>query len=167
LEKRVQEEARRVDWAIGACWFIPAAVHQKVGELDANLFMYGEDLDYCWRIRRAGAGVVGMPKIKVIHHGNVSGAQKWGEQRLIKTHQVVIYFWMKHFGPYYIFIMAPIRILYYLLQAINGFVKSIFKTADSPGPDYQKQWLHAVALVQACFDRSAWPFYRAAWKRQA
>ncbi len=167
LRKRVNGEARSVDWAIGACWFIPAAVHQKVGELDANLFMYGEDLDYCWRIHRAGADVVWVPAIQVIHHGNVSGAQKWGARRLIKTHQVVIYFWMKHFGPHYVFIMAPIRIMYYLLQAVSGFVKSLFNAAGSQGSSHQEQWLHAVALVQACFDRSVWPFYRAAWKRRA
>ncbi|MGH7598746.1 MAG: glycosyltransferase family 2 protein [bacterium] len=167
LRKPVKGEARSVDWAIGACWFIPAAVYQKVGGLDANLFMYGEDLDYCWRMHRAGADVIWAPAIQVIHHGNVSGAQKWGERRLIKTHQVVIYFWMKHFGPHYVFIMAPIRMMYYLLQAARDFAKSIFKAADSQGPSYQNHCLHAIALVQACFDRSAWPFYRAAWKRQA
>lgn len=159
LRKRVKTEARRVDWAIGACWFIPAALHQKVGELDANFFMYGEDLDYCWRIHRAGADVVWTPAIQVIHHGNVSGAQKWADQRLVKTYQGLIYFWMKHFGWFYAWLMALIRMSYILLGAAGDFVKSLIGTRVAQPAGHRERLRQSAAFARAFLDRSSWRFH--------
>lgn len=167
LRKRVQRKARRVDWAIGACWFIPAAVHQKVGELDANFFMYGEDLDYCWRINQAGDDVVWTPAIQVIHHGNVSGAQKWADERLFKTYQGLIYFWMKHFGLFYTWLMALIRMSYILLGAAGDFVKALFGTRVSQPAGYRERLRQSAAFARACLDRNSWRFHHSIRRHRA
>jgi GT2 family glycosyltransferase len=167
LRKRMKTEARRVDWAIGACWFIPAAVHQKVGELDANFFMYGEDLDYCWRIHRAGASVVWAPAIHVIHHGNVSGLQKWADDRLFKTYQGLIYFWMKHFGLLYAWLMALIRMSYILIGAADDFIKALIEARVSQPAGYREGLRQSAAFTRALFDRSSWRFHLSSRRHRA
>lgn len=131
-----------VDWAIGACWFIPRNVFQVVGELDSNFFMYGEDLDYCWRLHQTDFRVVWIPGIRVIHYGNISGQQKWGNQRSVKGHQAVIHFWLKNFNLPYTVVMIAIVMSYILTKAIFTLNRELLS--------------QIIALAQACLDKSTW-----------
>jgi GT2 family glycosyltransferase len=72
---------RRVDWAVGAAWLIRREALDEVGPLDDSLFMYAEDLEWCWRLRDAGWEVWFTPEAVVRHIGNVSGAQQFGERQ--------------------------------------------------------------------------------------
>jgi GT2 family glycosyltransferase len=72
---------RRVDWAVGAAWLIRREALDQVGLLDESLFMYAEDLEWCWRARDAGWEVWFTPDAVVRHIGNVSGAQQFGERQ--------------------------------------------------------------------------------------
>ncbi|HVV75183.1 MAG TPA: glycosyltransferase family 2 protein [Mycobacteriales bacterium] len=69
---------RRVDWAVGAAWLLRREAIKAIGELDDSLFMYAEDLEWCWRAHDAGWEVWFTPDAVVRHIGNVSGAQRFG-----------------------------------------------------------------------------------------
>jgi N-acetylglucosaminyl-diphospho-decaprenol L-rhamnosyltransferase len=45
---------RRVDWASGALWVVPATVWRELGGFDERYFMYCEDTDFCLRLQLAG-----------------------------------------------------------------------------------------------------------------
>jgi GT2 family glycosyltransferase len=75
------DEERRVDWAVGAALLLRRAALADVGQLDESLFMYAEDLDWCWRARDAGWEIWFTPSAVVRHVGNVSGAQRYGDER--------------------------------------------------------------------------------------
>lgn len=47
-----------VDWLSGACIVVRREVIDRVGPLDGSFFMYGEDMDWCRRIKAAGGRVV-------------------------------------------------------------------------------------------------------------
>jgi GT2 family glycosyltransferase len=72
---------RQVGWAVGAALLLRREAVQQVGPFDASLFMYAEDLDWCWRARRAGWEVWFTPAAVVRHVGNASGAQRYGTER--------------------------------------------------------------------------------------
>lgn len=147
-----------VDWAIAACWFMPKPLYQAVQGLDENFFMYGEDLDFCWRVWQAGFQIVLVPDIEVTHFGNVSGQQKWGNQRLSRTYRSLVYFWMKHFAPLNIVIMMLVRLAYLLVGGLVDFVKRLFTTGSSPAR--RRAWPEEiVAFSHACLDRAAWRAY--------
>jgi GT2 family glycosyltransferase len=67
--------AREVDWAVGAAWLLRREAVDAVGRLDETLFMYGEDVEFCLRLRRAGWSVWFEPAAVVRHVGNASGTQ--------------------------------------------------------------------------------------------
>jgi GT2 family glycosyltransferase len=69
---------RRVDWAVGAAWLVRREALDQIGLLDESLFMYAEDLEWCWRARDAGWEVWFTPGAVVRHIGNQSGAQRFG-----------------------------------------------------------------------------------------
>ena len=73
--------ARQVDWAIGAALLIPRQAIEAVGLLDESFFMYAEDLEWCWRAHDRGWYVWFEPGAVVVHVGNASGVQAYGERR--------------------------------------------------------------------------------------
>jgi GT2 family glycosyltransferase len=48
---------------------------QAAGLLDEGYFMYAEEVDWCWRIQRAGWPFFCVPTAHVIHHGGASTRQ--------------------------------------------------------------------------------------------
>lgn len=63
------DQPREVDWLTGACLIVRAEAARQVGFYDAALFpgLYGEDLEWCWRMRRAGWQVLFDPQALVTH----------------------------------------------------------------------------------------------------
>jgi GT2 family glycosyltransferase len=48
----------------------------RVGLLDERFFMYGEDLDWCWRMKEAGWTVRYLPSVVVRHQHGVAGRKR-------------------------------------------------------------------------------------------
>lgn len=65
------EETTRVDWVSGSFMFWRRAVFEELGGFDEEYFMYGEDVDLCWRAHRAGWGVGYVPAASVTHVGGM------------------------------------------------------------------------------------------------
>ncbi|HEX7167670.1 MAG TPA: glycosyltransferase family 2 protein [Acidimicrobiales bacterium] len=56
-----------VDWVSGSCFLIRRETFDAIGGFDEAFFMYAEDVDLCWRARRAGWTVVYEPHGRVVH----------------------------------------------------------------------------------------------------
>jgi GT2 family glycosyltransferase len=57
-----------VDAVVGACMLLRTSVIREVGLLDEQFFMYGEDLDWAYRIKQYGWRIVYHPAVIVWHH---------------------------------------------------------------------------------------------------
>ncbi|MBI1289119.1 MAG: glycosyltransferase [Flavobacteriales bacterium] len=62
-------DAREVFWATGACMFVRGSVYKELGGLDDDFFAHMEEIDLCWRIKRAGYKVMVEPQSVVYHVG--------------------------------------------------------------------------------------------------
>ncbi len=67
------EKQSDIDWVMGACMILRRDVYLKVGGLNTDYFMFGEDMEWCYRMRQAGYRVLYVPASKVMHHFNKSG----------------------------------------------------------------------------------------------
>jgi N-acetylglucosaminyl-diphospho-decaprenol L-rhamnosyltransferase len=82
----------------GAFMMVTRRVLDEIGTLDERFFMYGEDLDLCYRCRLAGYRVVYDGRYSIIHYKGRSSAQHYrvlSRQIFIATEQ----FYQKHFNP--------------------------------------------------------------------
>lgn len=61
------DETYPVDAVSGSFMMLRREVYEKVGGLDEAFFMYGEDLDWCYRIQQAGYRVYYVPRTQIIH----------------------------------------------------------------------------------------------------
>ena len=66
------ERPGRVDWLSGACLLVRRSTLEAVGGLDEGFFLYVEDIDFCWRVSRAGLDVVYSPDAVCVHEGGRS-----------------------------------------------------------------------------------------------
>ena len=77
------DRERAVPWAVGAALLMRRDAIDTVGGFDERFFMYAEDLEWCWRVRRQGWEVWFDPNAVVRHVGNASGTQSYGERRTV------------------------------------------------------------------------------------
>lgn len=64
-----------IDFALGASLMVRRESLAAAGLLDEGYFMYAEEVDWCWRIQRAGWPFWCVPAAQVIHHGGASTRQ--------------------------------------------------------------------------------------------
>lgn len=65
-----------IDSGSGACLLLRRDLFERLGGFDPRFFMYGEDLDLCWRIRELGFRVWYEPAARVIHGKGQSSRQE-------------------------------------------------------------------------------------------
>ena len=68
---KTSENIKQPDWLTGCALLIRNDVIRKIGLLNESLFMYYEDVDYSFRIKKAGYSLIYYPK-SVIYH--IAGA---------------------------------------------------------------------------------------------
>ncbi len=56
-------------WAAGAAFFIRAELFHQFGGFDGDYFAHNEEIDLCWRLKRAGYSVWCFPESVVYHLG--------------------------------------------------------------------------------------------------
>ncbi|HUP87689.1 MAG TPA: glycosyltransferase family 2 protein [Acidimicrobiales bacterium] len=66
------DAAADVDWVSGACFVIRRRCWDAIAGFDEAYFMYAEDVDLCWRARRAGWDVAYEPSAHAIHAQGIS-----------------------------------------------------------------------------------------------
>lgn len=64
--------AREVDWVTGASVMFRAEALREVGLFDEGIFLYHEEIELMWRLRRAGWTVASEPLSRVRHVGGAS-----------------------------------------------------------------------------------------------
>lgn len=85
---------REVDWVSGAVFMINAKILTQAQVLDENIFMYGEEVEWCYRIKKSGFKIIYTPEAKVYH---LKGGSSSGETAgIVKEFEGIIYFYRKH-----------------------------------------------------------------------
>jgi len=110
-----------IDSPSGAFYLTKKIILDKVGAFDEAFFMYGEDLDLSFRIKKAGYRIIYYPKEKVIHHKYQSGFRAKDKNIKAKTkghfYQVMKIFYKKHYEKKYPKIFSSL--VYIVISLIN------------------------------------------------
>ena len=96
-----EDEIAEVDSVMGAFLMISRQALKKVGLLDERFFMYGEDLDWCWRVKEAGLKVMYYPKTEIVHYKG-SASRKASTKALYEFHRAMQLFFNKHYKKDYL-----------------------------------------------------------------
>jgi GT2 family glycosyltransferase len=95
----------RIGWTWGTALLARREAVEQAGPLPEDFFMYGEDLEWCLRMRRHGWETWFCPEAEVVHLGSRSSAQRWDEggrterilegiDRAVRLHRGCAYAWL-------------------------------------------------------------------------
>ena len=87
------DRPRNVPWAFAAFVLIRRDAFDTVGGFGRDLWMYADDLDLAWRLRKRGWSVWYEPSARVIHHGGAATLATFGDARTA-TRMAATYAWM-------------------------------------------------------------------------
>lgn len=71
-EQALPSEPAATPTVSGACFAMRRAAFLEIGGFDEGYFLHVEDIDLCWRVRRAGGEVVFAPAAQAVHVGGTS-----------------------------------------------------------------------------------------------
>lgn len=121
-------EVNEVDVLSGAFMLLRTVTLEKVGLLDEQFFMYGEDIDLSYRIKLGGYKNYYFPETKIIHYKGES-TKKSSVNYVFVFYNAMILFAKKHFSNKNANLFSfAINLAIYMrasLSLINRFVKKI------------------------------------------
>jgi GT2 family glycosyltransferase len=82
-----------VDWVSGGFMMVQRTVFEKVGGFDEKIFMYVEDVEFCYRVLRLGNHIIVDPRAVVSHVGQGSSNRDFA---IVKIYEGLQYFYKKH-----------------------------------------------------------------------
>ncbi len=110
-ENSVYSSPREVDWVSGAFFMARREALEEIGGFDEGYFMYGEDVDLCWRIHQAGYGVAYIPEA-VVTHERAYSTRKHPYRMLIEHHRSTMRFASRRYSGFSFALLAvPMAIL--------------------------------------------------------
>ena len=89
-------ETAEVDSLVGAFMLIRGPVLDAVGLLDERFFMYGEDIDLCYRIKEQGWRIFYYPAVTVLHYKGAASSQR-SRQSIVHFYEAMQLFHDKHY----------------------------------------------------------------------
>jgi len=81
------DRARDVDAVWGAAMLVRRQVFDETGGFDERIFMYGEDLEWCMRVRDYGWRIAFTPEAAIVHLNHKSSEKKYGDERIDLCHK--------------------------------------------------------------------------------
>lgn len=95
-----EDEPSPIDCLVGAFMLVRREAIDQVGMLDETFFMYGEDIDWCYRIQQAGWINYYYPKTKITHYKKASSRNK-PYKITYEFHRAIYVLYNKHFRKQY------------------------------------------------------------------
>ncbi len=120
-----QAEAE-VDALSGSCMMVRKNIVKKIGLLDEDIFMFGEDIDWCWRVKQYGWQVFYYPQATIYHsHGASSRLRPVGAT--FDLHKGMAVFYRKHLAKNYWPIFNHLVYMAIWLRAILFVIVNLIK----------------------------------------
>ncbi|HID88456.1 MAG TPA: glycosyltransferase family 2 protein [Anaerolineales bacterium] len=107
------DQMSEVDAVVGAFMMIRREAIRQVGLMDETFFMYGEDLDWCYRIKGAGWRVYYNPAVTVLHIKRASSRRN--PRARVEFWRAMSIFYRKHYAhqtplPVHLLIETALRL---------------------------------------------------------
>jgi N-acetylglucosaminyl-diphospho-decaprenol L-rhamnosyltransferase len=93
----------------------------QVGGLDERIFMYAEEVDWCYRFAQAGWEVWYLPDVAIVHYGGQSSKQRQGRMEA-ELYRSRVYFFHKHYG---LVEAQLLRLLIYLITPAKWVIHQV------------------------------------------
>ncbi len=176
-DKGQYDNETEVFWICGVCMAIKKIVLEKVGVFDEEFFMYGEEIDWCWRTQLLGYKFMFVPDSLIYHVGSAN-TQRWHFYKKIyylhRNHLIIL---IKNYTMQKLLFILPIRFMleflamwYYLFQkkfwacvyvakAINWVIINYLSIYKKRGKIQKRRTVSDRKIMKKMFQHSLVLFY--------
>ena len=121
-----ENETYEVDCIVGAFMLVRSKTIEEVGLLDESFFMYGEDIDWCYRMKAKNWKVVYYSDAQIIHCKGGSINDKEKPKIIYEFYRAMHLFYRKHYKDHYPKVITAVTYLgiwgiYSLKRSVNFF----------------------------------------------
>lgn len=120
-----------VDAVSGAFLVIRKKVVDAIGMLDENFFIYGEDMDWCIRAKKAGWKVMYYPHAQIVHYKGV-GCKTNNLKTTYEFYRAMVLFHRKHFAQECSALTNLVIYIGIVLTALLAWRRWLFSAKPSP-----------------------------------
>jgi GT2 family glycosyltransferase len=118
MKNKLYTQPTEVDWVSGGFMMINHELFKKIGGFDEHFFMYMEDMELCYRVRKAGYRTYVYPQAVAIHKQHGSTNRSFAVERI---YEGLMYFYKKHRSPIEYYLLKSIMTIKALLLFTVGF----------------------------------------------
>jgi len=144
-----REEEREVEVISGCYLMVRRALLAEVGPLDEQFFFFGEETDWCRRIREAGWRLVFVPVGRIVHHGGGS-VKKLSYQRDVLLTAATVRLHRKHGGLGAALAAYLILFVFNCSRAVAWSALGFFNTSASGRASH---FIYVVRSSRACWPK--------------
>jgi hypothetical protein len=119
--------AMEVDSLCGAAMVVRREVIDKVGLMDEGYFMYGDDIDWCYKIKQAGWKVYYLPEAEMIHYGGRGGSRRQSYRNIFEFHRAMAIFYWKHYSKNHLFMLNWLVYSGIWLKCAVELIRNVFR----------------------------------------
>lgn len=128
------DSVQEIFWATGAALFIRSELFHGLGGFEAEYFAHAEEIDLCWRLKRAGYKILAQPAATVYHVGGGTLAYKTPRKTYLNFRNTLTTSFKNEPGIK-LFWWLPLRLL------LDGLAGCLFLV--------QGDWDHITAIIRA------------------
>jgi GT2 family glycosyltransferase len=109
-------EIKTTGWMSSASLLVRRSALEKIGLLDENYFIYGDEADLQYRLNKAGWKVYFLPNSAIIHFGGRS-MDRWKRRKMVYRGKMMFY--QKNYGFLSTFLL---RLLFFVMSLLKLLV---------------------------------------------
>jgi N-acetylglucosaminyl-diphospho-decaprenol L-rhamnosyltransferase len=132
-------QTREVDWCQSAALLVRREAAAEVDYLDADFFVYSDEVDFARRLRDAGWRSVYVPSAVAVHHEQLSTAAAAGERRIVELARNRDLYMRKHHSAAAALAVRWLTAWPYTLRALAASVL--------PRHEPRRYWRHVTATL--------------------
>lgn len=121
-------QTQEVDWVTGACLMVRRKIIERVGLLDEKMFMYFEDVDWCYRMKKAGWKIYFAPEVRIIHKRGAS-LEQVPDRMIYEYRRSELHLYEKHLGLFPQLVFRVITLAHSFLMICKYGVKFLMHSS--------------------------------------
>jgi GT2 family glycosyltransferase len=99
MNPKKRSPAADVDAISGACFLVKRNVFEVVGKFTEEYFMYSDDVDLSYKVRRAGYSIICLTDCNVIHYGGGSSMRRDPSFAAVQRRKAMSLYFRRAHGP--------------------------------------------------------------------
>lgn len=128
------DEQGKVPVLSGSFMFFRTDLLQKLEGFDERFFMYGEDIDLCYRVAKEGYDIDYVPSTSIIHYKGES-TKKDNLRYVITFNKALYQFFDKHYSYGYTLFFRMLIYTGIVLKTVLSYIATLIRKASRPAVD--------------------------------